>query len=815
VDALLRDARHAARRLVRSPGFTAVAVSTLALGVAANAALFGLVNGVLLRPLPYGDPDRLVSLYTRYVPTSGYDFPWFSLSGPELLDVRGQVGAFGEVAAYVFDSVNLAGDADAERVPAVWATANLFRLLGRAPALGRDFATGEDAPGAPCATILSDGLWRERFGGDPAAVGRDVRLDGEPCRVVGVMPPDAGFPGEEPRLWRPLALDPAGPAWGRASHPYWAVARLAPGATPAGAAAELEALRARWEAEFPGHYAGGGHFVVARPLAEDLTAEVRPALLVLLGAVGAVLLVICANLTGLAVLRAESRRREMAVRAALGGGRVALARLALVESVLVALAGGVLGALAAGPLARAVTDFYPGSLPRAAGADPDGPVLAFTAAVSLLAALVVGLVPAIGSSAAGLERLLRGGGRTSTGRRAGTRLRRGLVVAQVAIGLVVAAAAALVARSYVQLRGEELGVDPDGVLAFTLEAPEASYPEAGDVRAFFASVRNRLAALPSVESVGVISDLPLESAGPADNFQIEGRPQPAAGETGWNARYLLVGPGALETLRLRVRAGRALDGRDVHGAPSAAVVNEAAVRTFWGGRPPLGRRIRYGEDGAWLTIVGVVADVRSLGLDVPAPPAVYVAHDQTPRPLYPGRMMNVVLRGRGDPLALAPQARAAVREIDPAVPLAAPRTMGGVVDAATGRPRFMMVVLLVFAATVLVLAGLGVYGVVAHAVLHRAREIGVRVALGARGADVVRMVLGQGLAMAALGVGAGLVAALAATRFLSGLLYGVTPTDPPTFAAVAVTLLGAGLLASWLPARRAVRVDPARALRAE
>jgi predicted lysophospholipase L1 biosynthesis ABC-type transport system permease subunit len=253
----------------------------------------------------------------------------------------------------------------------------------------------------------------------------------------------------------------------------------------------------------------------------------------------------------------------------------------------------------------------------------------------------------------------------------------------------------------------------------------------------------------------------------------------------------------------------------VHGAPSAAVVNEAAVRTFWGGRPPLGRRIRYGEDGAWLTIVGVVADVRSLGLDVPAPPAVYVAHDQTPRPLYPGRMMNVVLRGRGDPLALAPQARAAVREIDPAVPLAAPRTMGGVVDAATGRPRFMMVVLLVFAATVLVLAGLGVYGVVAHAVLHRAREIGVRVALGARGADVVRMVLGQGLAMAALGVGAGLVAALAATRFLSGLLYGVSPTDPPTFAAVAVTLLGAGLLASWLPARRAVRVDPARALRAE
>ena len=801
--------------LRKSPGFTLVVVLTLALGIGANTAIFSVVNGVLLRPLPYEESGDLVSLYTRYLPATGYDFPYFPLSGPEYLDVREGVAAFDDAAAYTYETSNLAsGSGEPQRVLGVQASGHVFDLLGSRPAFGRTFAPGEDALGGPCVTVLSYGLWRELWGGDPAAVGRDLRLDGAPCRVIGVMPKGFVFPLSDVRLWTPLRLDPTSPTWGRASHPYSAVARLRRGGSLAEAEAELEGLYARWSADFPEHYAGG-HYVVLRSLHDDIVGDVRPALLVLLAAVGFVLLMMCVNLATLLLSRAESRRREVAVRAALGAGRGRIVRQLLTESLVLALAGGALGVLLTVWLLHALIGLYPDGLPRADEIAVDGVVLLFTCGVSVLTGVAFGLLPAFQGSGLRLQEALKAEGRSSMGHRTSTRIRRALVVAEVALSLMLVVGAMLLVRSYVELRRLNLGFEPAGVLTFGVEPTQAGYPDPGQVRQFFAELHARLAALRGVESVGEISNLPLVSAGPADNFIIEGRPLPEGDQPGWNARYLIVGPGAFETLRMRLRRGRLLEEGDVAGRQLVAVINETAARSYWPNEDAVGRRIRYGEDGPWITIVGVVADVRSLSLAEAAPPAIYVAHAQAARPTYPGRFMTVVLRARGDPQVLVPAARAAVAELDPTLPLADVRSMQQIVDLAAGGPRFTMTLMMAFAALGLLLGALGIYGVLAYAVQRRLQEIGVRVALGASSRDVLRLVVGQGMALAACGVVVGSVAAFGLTRFLSSLLFGVGATDPLSFATVALVLLTVSFAASWLPARRAVAVDPMTALRAQ
>lgn len=812
---LFQDFRYALRQFRRNPGVTAVAILSLALGIGANAAIFSIVDAVLLRPLPYPRADELVAVYTRFLPSSGYDFPYFPISAPELVDVRERVTGLAAVAAYVREGRNLElASGDPERVEAVVTTADLFRVLGTRAAVGRTFVEGNDAPGAPCVTVLGFALWHQRFGADRGVLGREVRLDGVPCQVVGVMPQGFGFPDERARLYVPLALDLTSPLRGRWSHNLLAVARLAPRATAAQVDAQLQALREEWAAEFPDHYAKG-HLASQRPLYEEIVGDTRQPLLIVLCAVGFVLLMICANLANLLLARGESRRHEMAIRTALGADRRRLVRQHFVEHLALGLVGGGAGLLLAGPMLRGLLALEPGLLPRTAAIGVDATTVAFSLGLSILAALAIGLLPALHSTAVGAQATLRTEGRAISGGRIA--VRRALVVAEVALSLLLVAGATLLVRSYRELRNVDVGVRSEGVLTFGLFAPAEQYPDMARVRRLHAELRERLLARSGVRTAGAISNLPLWSEGAADDFMIEGRPVPAPGESQWNARYLMVTPGAFQTLGVPLRNGRLIDERDVDGQPLVAVVNESAARAYWPGDDPVGRRIRYyGDDDPWLTIVGVVGDVRQLGPMEPPPPIVYVPHAQTSRLRSPfGRFMTVVVRGDGDPGDSIGAAREAVRAVDPSLPLADMRSMQEVVDRATGQPRFTMMLMLAFAVVALLLGVLGIYGVLAYTVEQRRRELGVRMALGATRHGVTAIVVREGMALAAAGAGLGLVGFLAAQGALRSVLFGVDARDPLTLGAVTLVLLLVSLAACYLPAQRAARVDPMEALRSE
>ena len=808
---LARDAAYALRGLRRSPGFAAVAVLTLGLGIGATAAIFSVVRGVLLRPLPYAEPEQLVTLWTRFLPVSGLDFPQFWVSAPEYLDYRESNRSLSHVAALSTLGVTLTGtNAEPQRVSGALVTGDFFRTLGVEAALGRALAPADDAPGGTPRVVLGDGLWRSRYGADPAILGRTVTIDGESFEVVGVMPPGFAFPSRETVVWGPLGLDPADRS-GRASHSLQLVGRLASGVTLDQARAELATLMTAWEAEYPDMHTG--HFLIMNSLGDDVVGSVRGTLWVLLGAAAFVLLIACANVANLTLARNAARTQELAVRGTLGAGRRRLVQLLFTDSLVLALAGGLLGTLLAAFGVRALLRLAGDTIPRADAIALDGAVLLFALGVTLLTTLLFGLAPALRirehTPAEALGRIQRGG----TGGLRETRLRGGLIIAEVALAVVVVAGAGLMIRSFEALTSEDPGFRSERVLITQLALPSRYYEDEASVAAFHHELSTRLAALPGVVAVSGASDLPLYEAPPNVDFEIENAPPVGTGEPLRSADLVFALPDYPATLAIRMLEGRFFNASDDLAAPHVAVVNRTAVQMFWDARSPLGARIRTtGSDGPWHTVVGVIDDVKWEGLDAEPRPAYYMPVAQ---PAWRPSTLYYTIRVAGDPLALAAAVRGVIAEIDDRLPLIRVATLDALVDESVARPRFVMTLLAVFAAVALTLGTIGIYGLLNYTVDRRRRELGIRMALGADRAATAQLVLRQGMQLAGVGVLLGLACALLATRLIAGMLYGVEPTDPLTLGTVCAVLLGTAAIASWLPARKAVRLDPVTALRTE
>jgi putative ABC transport system permease protein len=815
LSSLRQDLRYAARTMRRKPAFTLAAVLTLALGIGANAAMFSVMNAVLLRPLPFPDSERLVALYSRYLPSSGFEFPFFNLSPPEFADIRNRIDAFAHIAAYRFSERNLIRDnGEAERVLTMSVTAEFFDVLGVKPARGRIFTNEEAQHGEQrCLAVLSHDA---SAASTSNAIGSTIRLDDAPCEVMGVLPTGFWFRDDRVRVWTARPVDMGDTPEIRQSHRLVAVARLREGVSAEQADAQLQALRAYWSEKFPDHYAKG-HFAIIRPLHEDIVGDQRDALVLLGGAVLFVLLIVCVNLAALLISNGEARRREFAVRHALGANRRRLVRQLVAEAMLLAASGGVIGIVLAHMLLAGLLALYPQRLPAWQTIAIDYSAVLYTGALVIITGFLVGVVPALNATGMRMQDTLRADSRTATTSRRAVAARSVLVIGQLALSVILLVGALLLIRSYQRLQHVALGIEPDRVLTFNLFIPPGRQRDPAAARRTLASIEDRLASTPGVEIAGAVSGLPLVVAGGADNFIIEGRPTPPPGTPAWNARYLMATPRLFRAFGIPLKRGRLLAESDVPGRPLVAVINETAARLYWSDDDPIGRTIRYypQETNPSIQIVGIVGDVRSLGASEPAPPAVYVPFAQAPRPPYEGRTMTFVVRAAGKPQSIVPSARAAVVTIDPGLPLAEVRTMLEVISAAAAQPRFTTLVMSFFAATAFLLAGLGLYGILAHSVEQRIREMGVRIALGAGRGEIFRLVIGSGMSFTLAGVLIGIPAALAMTRLMRGVLADVTSTDPLAYLAVVAMLAVVAFLASYLPARRATRVDPLVALRTD
>jgi putative ABC transport system permease protein len=816
---LLQDLRYSLRLLARSPGFTAAAVATLALGIGANAAIFSVVNAVLLEPLPYRAPGRLVSIYSQFL-DQGFDHFW--ISPPEYLELRQMAHSFEDVGGYRNRSLNVSGQDRPLRVEGTYATATALTTLGLPAERGRWFSAAEDQPHAEPVALIGDDLWRRAFGADPRIAGRRILVDGIQRTVVGVMPPAAQIGGERVEVWLPVQLGPPDPNL-RGDHFLNLVARLRPGVSLGQARAEMAGLVARWQA-----LAGAGkhapdperHPLRIVPLLDDTVGEARPALRLLWGAVGFVLLIACANVANLQLARAEGRQREIAVRTALGAGSGRLLRQFLTESLLLALLGGALGLLLAVWGVQALVAASPGSIPRLAevgevGVDPRG--LLFALLVSIASGVAFGLAPAVHARAGAFVAALKEGGQRSTAGAARQRLRRGLVVAEVTLAALLVSGSGLLLRSFWQLQRVDPGFQARGLLAMEVSLPEASYPRPAAVAAFVDRLVERLAALPGVESAAAMNGLPPRREVDANTTVLEGVPKDPKGPPHIVDFWQFATRDFFRTMRIPIVAGRSFSAQDGDQGPGVAVINQTLARTFYPGQNPIGRRVKhYGKDARWLTIVGIAKDVKQQGLDQKAGTELYFLEPQapattggTPYTFY------LMLRSARDPMLLAGPARAEIQRLDPALPVAHVQTMERVLYQSLARQRFVTLLVLLFALVALALAAVGTYGVLAYSVEQRTQEIGVRMALGAEVRGILVMVLRQGLGLVASGLLLGLALAVVLRRVLASLLFGVSPTDPPTLAAVGVLLALVAALACWLPARRAAAVAPAVALRHE
>jgi putative ABC transport system permease protein len=804
-----RDLRYAARNLSRSAGFTAIAVLTLAIGIGANTAIFSVVNAVLLKPLPFPEPERLVRVYENDETVRG------TASPPNFVDWQRDNTVFEHMGAYVRTAVALTGIGEAKRVPGSAVTGDFFSVLRTPPMLGRGISPAEAAPGRDRVVVLSHGLWQRLLGGDPKVLGRVMQLEGREYTVIGVMPPEFEYPaGAE--FWVPLAFSENDLSTQRGAHYLDVVARLAPGVTLEQASTQLAGIARRLELQYPDTNTGAR--AAARLLHESLVGDVRPALLILLGAVGFVLLIACVNVANLLLARTAGRRRELAVRTALGAGRACLVRHVLTESVLLALLGGVAGVLLAVVGLKLLLALPMENMPRLEGTELDSAVLGFTFVVSALTGVLFGLLPAIKAGlASDLTGALKAGGAAVTADRAGRRTRGALVITEMAFAVLLLAGAGLLLKSFVALQRVDPGFDPQGILTFDMALPSSRYAKPQQARAFFAELEERIAALPGAERVAGVFGLPL--SGFNYSISVEGLDGGPAYDHPGNARSTqlrVITPDYFRTMGIRLPDGRALNETDRAGAPLAVVVNESAAKLLWPGDDPLGHRIELGTTfglggpRAGGTVVGMAADIRHYGLGEPTRPEVFVAHSQ-----FPVDFMSMTVKTSVPPQTLVAAIRGEVQAMDRGLPLDQVRTMEEWVAASVAQPRFYMLLLGIFAVAALVLAAIGIYGVLAYAVRQQSSEIGIRRALGARAGDVMRSVVGTAMALAGGGLLAGLLASFALTRLLSGLLYGVSATDPWTFAGVALLLGGVALLASLIPAQRAARVDPVVALREE
>ena len=813
METLLRDIRYGVRSLLKRPGFTTIAVITLALGIGANTAIFSVVNAVLLRPLPYAEAERLFVPWGRRGDTQHNAV----VSYPDFVDWQSQTKTLEHVAAYNSSGTLLReGDAEPELILGAAASADLFPLLKVAPILGRPFTRADDQPTAPPVIVLGHGLWQRRFNADPSIVGKQIKIGSTSATVLGVLPEGFRFPAQATKteFLRPLAPTLGDRTERRNSYSLRVIAQLEPGVTAATAESEMRAIGVQLEQQYPDE----GFRLGARliPLHEEITWGSRTPLLVLLGAVGFVLLIACANVANLLLARAASRHREMAIRAALGAGRRRVVRQLLTESLLLSFLGGALGLLVAWWGVHFLLAASPLNIPRLKDVGLDTNVLAFTAVVSVLTGVSFGLVPALQASRADLQDALKEGGRNMGSTAVRNRVRAALVVVEVALSLVLLVGAGLLGKSFLLLSEVRPGFEPEHVLTTNLSLAKAKYPQPEQQQAGFADIIARTAAIPGVEAAAAIYPLPLGGDNNANTFLIAGRPA-LRPEDKPVSNHRTISPDYFRALNIPFSRGRPFDEHDTQHSPPVIIVNETLARLFFAGTEALGQHIiiegERGDNGAPppREIIGIVGDVRHERLDAESGPEYYVPYTQAPEAL-----MSLVVRSSADnPDSLAASVREVIKQMDKDQYVAAIQPMTKLVAESVARRRFNTLLTGLFAVVALLLASVGIFGVLNYTVTQRTPEIGLRVALGAQTRDVLRLVLGQGVRLMLSGLALGLAASFALTRVLAGMLFGVTPTDPLTFIAVSFLLAGVGLLACYIPARRATKVDPLVALRYE
>ena len=805
MDHFRQDFRYALRRLIKAPGFTIVAIITLALGIGANSAIFSVVNGVLLKPLPFPEPNRLVGVYHM---SEGHRVV---MSGPNFTDIAKSATTLESAAAISTGRAILTGEGEPMRLPVAEVSASLFNVLRVRPEIGRTFNADENTPGRTAVVILSHALWQQRFGSDPGVIGKRIMFDGERKEVVGVMPAGFSYPSDR-QAWMPLEYDGDFVVKQRASWYLEVVARLKPGVTAQQSAAEVETLGRQLARQYPD--ANGDVGMTTYPLLDAMVGDVRGSVWVLAGAVGFVLLIACTNVANLLLSRAAARETELAVRAALGANRPRLVRQLLTESVLLSLVGAGFGLLLAVWGVDLLTRLKPAGVPRLENVRVDGVVILFTMAIAIVTGLLFGLLPAF-TATRGLSHALKDGGRGAVGSSRGQRIRGVLVAGELALAVMLLAGAGLLLRSFVKLQAVDPGFKTDRALTFDLTLPDVRYREDDRRIAFFDQLLPRLRALPGVSGASAVMGLPMSGMDFIISFEVKGRPPvPPSQQPSMQVRVAT--PDYFTAIGVPLKRGRLFSQADTDGSPRVVILTESAARQFFHGEDPIGKTITlgWGRRGAKARaggeVVGIVGDIKDAGLNEGNPPQIYLPFRQ-----WPVTSMSVLLNASVPPLSLTDAVRNEVYAVDSSLPVSNVSTLDAIVAKSISQQRFYMLLLTIFASVALVLAGVGIFGVLSYAVSQRTREIGIRMALGARGSSVVGLIVRQAMILVGCGVAAGLGFGLLLSRTMTKMLFAVEPTDPATYLVVSGVLAAVALLASYLPARRATRVDPIVALRAE